>query len=212
MPYIDELLCKAVCGGFALKVTLRYRLKYLENKGLIKIQLEDGYVRYYIINNINDEQKKMFHILRQEVPRDIILYLLLGCCASQAELSRSLEKHPSTIWFHLKKLLDAGVIELAPVNNGKVNVKLGDLEIIERDPIRKEVIYRLKDPYSTYNSVILYKKRSLDDNYVDILSVNFKLFQSSSDRSITKKSMNIVDIVESFEKVLYEIFPHPYHA
>ncbi len=56
--------------------TLGYHLKYLEKRGLITARPGEGYVRYYIINNIGTDQKKMFHILRQETPRNIILFSL----------------------------------------------------------------------------------------------------------------------------------------
>ena len=193
--------------------TLRYHLKYLEKRGLITTKSEGGYARYYIINNIGNDQKKIFHLLRQEVPRNIILYLLSQSCASQIELSKSLEKHPKTLEFHLKKLLNRDIIEPAPVNNEGVHVELlGPFKIIDRSPVGKEIIYRLTDPYSTYHSVILYKKRSLNDNFCDILSVQYK-FSSWCLNSVRKTKMkSCKDIDKSIEELFYEVFPHPYHV
>ncbi|UCH71908.1 MAG: winged helix-turn-helix transcriptional regulator, partial [Thermoplasmatales archaeon] len=190
--------------------TLRYHLRYLEKRNLIKAKPEDGYVRFYITNNIGNDQKKIFHILRQEVPRNIILYLLLLGCASQIELSKSLEKHPKTIEFHLKKLLNKGIIEIAPASNKGVHVEFGQLKIIERIPVTKEIIYRLKNPYSINDSVILYKKRSLNFNFFDILS-DINGFFYPNDKPI-RKAKGDKDSIEHFEKWVYEIFPHPYHA
>ena len=193
--------------------TLGYHLQYLEKRGLITTKSEDGYVRYYIINNIGNDQKKMIHILRQEVPRNIILYLLWQSCASQIELSKSLEKHPTTIEIHLKKLLNRNIVERAPVDTEGVHVEfLGPVKIVDRAPVGKEIIYRLKNPYSTYHSVILYKKRSLNDNFCDILSVGYK-FSSWCLSGVRKtKIKSYKDILESFEEGIYEVFPHPYHA
>ena len=190
--------------------TLRYHLRYLEKRNLIKSKPEDGYVRFYITNNIGNDQKKIFHILRQEVPRNIILYLLLLGCASQIEISKSLEKHPKTIEFHLKKLLNKGIIETAPVNNKGVQVEFGQLKIIERIPVTKEIIYRLKNPYSINDSVILYKKRSSNDNFCSILS-DINGFFYPSEKPI-RKAKSRKGSIEYFEKWVYEIFPHPYHA
>ena len=190
--------------------TLRYHLKYLKKRGLIIAIPEEGYVRYYIINNIGNAQKNMLHLLRQEVPRNIILYLLMVFCASQIEISKSLEKHPKTIEYHLKKLYNKNVIEPAPVSNGEAHTKYKVYKIVERTPVGKEIIYRLKDPYSTYDSVILYKQRSLNDNFCGTISALFGFFASTKASNIKRK--NLKDALDSMEEILFEILPHPYHV
>ena len=192
--------------------TLGYHLKYLEKRGLITTKSEGSYVRYYIINNIGNDQKKMIHILRQEVPRHIILYLLTNSCASQIELSKSLEKHPTTIEIHLKKLLKKGIIEPAPIINKKVRVELGGLKIIERAPVGKEIIYRLKHPYLTFESVLLYKKRSFNDDYCRLISDQY-MFSSRILKGVKiTKGKSTKGFIESLEELVYEVFPHPYHV
>ena len=190
--------------------TLSYHLKYLEKRGLLITKSEGKYTCYYVSNNIGNDQKKVLPLLRREVPRNIILYLLTISCASQIELSKSLEKHPTTIEFHLKKLLDIGIIEPAPVDNKKVYIKYDGLKIVERAPIGKEIIYRLKDPYSIYDSVILYKKKSSDKNFCNIPITQFK-FWSTFDKPKTK-SKSFQRSIDAFEEMIYEIFPHPYHV
>ena len=135
-------------------------------------------------------------------------------CTSQTELSKSLEKHPKTIEFHLKKLLRLGIIELAPVDNEGVHLKpLGPLlKIIERVPVGKEIIYRLTDPYSTYDSVRLYKKRSLNDDFCGILSIHYKFSSWCLNGVRRTKMKSYKDIGKSIEEAVYEVFPHPYHA
>ena len=190
--------------------TLNYHLKYLEKRGLITAKPEGKYTLYYVSNKIGNSQKKMLHLLRQETPRNIILYLLLSACASRIELSRSLEKHPTTIKLHLKKLLDMDIIEPAAVNDGEVHVKHGSIKIVERTPVGTEIIYRLKDVHSIEDSVILYKKRTLDDTFCDILSVYHKHWDSFDWSGAKMRS--IKDVMESLEEMGYEIFPHPYHV
>lgn len=197
--------------------TIRYHLKYLKKRGIIKTQSVDGYVRYYIINSIGNNQQKILHILRQEVPRNIILCLLIDSFASQIELSDSLEKHPTTIEFHLKKLLNMGIIEHAPVINGKVNIKFNVIEKIGCAPIGKEIFYKLKEPYFINDSIIRYKGKLFGDNYCDILPVFYRYFHSCSklERAIMIKSNTKIlskNIVKSLEERFFEIFPHPYHV
>jgi DNA-binding transcriptional ArsR family regulator len=190
--------------------TLRYHLKYLIKRSVIKTQKQDGYVRYYIVNTIDNQQKKVLNILRQEVPRNIIIYLLGSSCASQIELSKSLEKHPTTIEFHLKKLLKMNIIEYAPINNIGIHVELKLLKTIERSPISNEKIYRLKEPYFINDTVKLYKKISIDHNYCDLLTAIHK-FWSKNEKPINK-SKDTNGLIDSLEEIFFEIIPHPYHV
>ena len=190
--------------------TLDYHLNYLQKRGLLTAKPAGKYIWYYVRNNIGNDKKKVFSLLRHEVPRNIILYLLSVSCGSQIELSKSLEKHPTTIEFHLKKLLDMGIIEPAPVDNKNVYVKFEKLWIIERAPVGKEIIYRLKNPLLIYDSVILYKKGSLDVNFCNIPIIKFKFWSSFEDSKTKSKSFQ--GSIRSFEEMIYEIFPHPYHV
>ncbi len=101
------------------------------------------------------------------------------------------------------------IIEPAPVIDGEVHVKHGTVKIVERTPVGTEIIYRLKDVHSMEDSVILYKKRTLDDTFCDILSVYHKHLCSSDLSGV--KMRHIKDEITSIEEALYEVFPHPYH-
>lgn len=138
--------------------TLSYHLRYLEKKGVIKKIAENGFTRYYIAEDIADEKKTMLHLLRQEVPRNIILYMLSNTCASRIELSKKLDKHPTTIEHHLKKLINKDVIELIPREKDGVYVKFGDPIDVKRTRVSKEKFYRLRNPFSIYDSIIIYEK------------------------------------------------------
>lgn len=190
--------------------TLDYHLNYLQRKGYLTAKNEGKYTLYYGLNNIGHNQKKMLHIFRQENTRHIILYLFWCGCASQAELSKSLEKYPTTIAFHLKKLIENDVIEPAPVDNGKVHVNMGGFKIIERNTKSNEIIYRLKDPYFLYDSFLRYKKLSLDDKYIKCLSPDFSLYHTIFGKPTQLK--NFKDYIGLIEKKVYKVFPHPYHV
>jgi predicted transcriptional regulator len=191
------------------KTTLSYHIKYLEKRGLLAAKPEGKYTLYYVSNNIGNNQKMMLHLLRQETSRNIVLYFLARSCASRIELSKSLGKHPTTLDKPLKKLLEMDIIESAPVINGKVQVNYGRIKFVKRPRKGKEIIYRLKDCYSLNDSIILYQKRSFDDNFCDILPILYNMLPRK--RSV-KEIRSMQYHIEYIEKVLWDVIPHPYHV
>ncbi|UCH72064.1 MAG: hypothetical protein JSW62_00505, partial [Thermoplasmatales archaeon] len=84
---------RKLCGEMNTpKTTMKYHLNYLKKHSFVIEKVEGRYTRYYVTNNISNIDKKLINIIRQRAPREIILYLLICTCASQAELSRGLEK------------------------------------------------------------------------------------------------------------------------
>ena len=80
--------------------------------------------KYYIPGR---NEKKILTIIHRPVPRDILSILFPDFEHSLLELSRSLDKHWTTVSFHLNKMEKLGIIE---------KVRYG-----------KEVKYRIKDYY-----------------------------------------------------------------
>ena len=70
------------------KSTLEYHLRYLKKHNLLIEQSEKHYVRFYIAKTVGERQKKIINILREKVPRNIILYLCLYNDATQADILR----------------------------------------------------------------------------------------------------------------------------
>jgi len=138
--------------------TVNYHLRYLNKKGLITKQKENRYIRYYLSEKISSFEKKVLSILRQETPCNIVLYLIIETCASQIELSKRLEKHPSTITFHLKKLLDMDIIERLSVENGKIIARrLKEPKFVEYDPVSNDAVYKLKNLSEISNHVVVFQ-------------------------------------------------------
>jgi len=93
------------------KSTLNYHLNCLIKDGYIA-QMPDGiYIRYYIRNTIGERDKKLISIIRQNIPYRILLLLFLDPDATQIQLSKYLDRHPTTISFHIDKLIELGIIE-----------------------------------------------------------------------------------------------------
>ena len=125
------------------KSTLLHHLKFLEKQKLISTSMSKGYTRYYPSNKLGKIEKKIMNFLREETTRDIFLMLLFDKACSQIEVSEALEKNPATILFHLKKLVDADLIEPAPIKNGMV-LRLRSPNVVLRSPVHNEIIYRFE--------------------------------------------------------------------
>ena len=189
--------------------TLRYHLKYLLKNGIILEKSNDNFVRYYIKDNIGVEDKKILHFLRQNIPRSIILYLLANAFVSQIELSKDIGKHPTTIEFHLQKLIDANIIEEAPLCEEGVLTSYKKLKLVIRKPVGKEKIYRLKNPYEVYDIFVKYKSKLLDNETTKLI---FNICEFYFDRVIPESQRDAKSTEERFMELIMEIFPIPFCA
>jgi len=196
--------------------TVNYHLYYLTKQGLLTKQKEDRYLRYYVSEKISNFEKKVLNTLRQETPCDIILYLIIETCASQTEISKSLEKHPSTIDFHLKKLVKMGIIERMYPENGKVIIpRLKKSKIMEYDPVSNDAVYKLKNLEELCNLLFNYKK-SFSKNSKIMAAMN--LIKYAKKRKYleiipnkTYKNPKNITFVDSAIEHIEEVFPNPYH-
>ena len=187
--------------------TLMYHLRFLEKRELIKEKTEGRYNRYYITEKIGHREKEMLSILRKDTPRTIILYLLVHIYSSQIDISGSLKKHPTTIEFHLKKLLDLNIIEPVQPVDGKIYRDINP-KIIECEPIGKEKIYVLKDPNDIYDLLTTYKHSLVEDLESNLILDYLDSFTSD----LPEKLPSPKDWEDLAIETLFEIFPHPYHV
>jgi len=136
-----------------MRVSLaEYHLFYLEKNQLVVPVNESGYTRYYAKGEVGTEDKKVLGLLRQNVPLRIIL-LLLKCDTSQhKELLQNLDVAPSTLSYHLKKLVTCGIISVQAYGEEK-----------GYSVINKEMVTRLLIRYKPYNLIDSFK-----DIWVDL--------------------------------------------
>ena len=208
------------------KTSLRHHLRYLEKNKLIITNYENRYKRHYISDNPSQKEKNIIALLRQEVPRHILIYLLFCIWGSKMELSRELEKYPSTIEFHMKKLKKAKLIRIDPIYKGKIIQKkyvtnhnnerkeIIKNYIINRSRTSNEIIYTIDEEAETtiYNMLIICKKSFFDQDAINFLIKNSK-------KRIVEKKPHPYKIVngqkEAIDKIIekyYDIFPNPYHV
>lgn len=196
--------------------TLNHHLRYLEKNNLISSKYIGGYVRFWALDKIGQKDKEMLFLLRQKTPRNIILSLAIHIFRSQKELSEDVDKDPATIYFHLKKLKDLNIIEEAPVEGGMIK-RIIPGYYMNRKPLGKEKIYRFKSKdiiNRIYNLMIAHYNKLPDDPVIKIfLYIGYWRFDRkhpglfSSQKLIKKPN----DIYNSFEKSVWDVFPHPYH-
>ncbi len=123
--------------------TLDYHLHYMEKRGLIVARKDGRYTRYFAAKKVGTEDKKIIVLLRQKTPRQVVLYLLEHPGAIHKDICGAVDKSPSTVSFHLKKLVKAGVVE---------GISLG-----------RKTAYEVVDEDAVINTLITYRDTFVDD-------------------------------------------------
>jgi DNA-binding transcriptional ArsR family regulator len=190
------------------KTTLNYHINYLKDRGLIINKSEGRYVRIYVLKNSVYKYKEILGLLRQKTSRNILLIILKWTVSSRREISVELDMHPNTISNHLNKLLEMNIIEQAPVGNGIIHRTDGG--VIERSPIGREKFYRLTSSWIdlVYEAFIIYEESLFDDPSIKATT---KTMYARSHR-LPERIYSPDSAFDSVFEVLFEIFPHPYHA
>ncbi len=88
--------------------TVQYYLRILEKEKKIKSSKTKFYRNYYVIDESDEE---LLSILNLESPRKMILYLLEKKSCTHTELAQAVCLSPSTISWHMKKLLKFDIIK-----------------------------------------------------------------------------------------------------
>jgi len=189
--------------------SIKYHLDFLKKRSLISSVSENGYTRYYASNKIGREQSHLIGILRQEVPGQILLYLSISLGASQIEISRDLDKHPTTIYFHLKRLIDMGVLESIRVKDGWISVNTRK-KIMARISVKSnELIYRLKNPSVLYDLMVAGLHNYVDNKNAELAYEWLKWVTQDIPK---KRQLSFRNTLFELENGIFEIFPHPYHV
>ncbi|MFE3845677.1 winged helix-turn-helix transcriptional regulator, partial [Thermoplasmatota archaeon] len=91
---------------------VEYHLLFLEKHEIISPDKETGYKRYYLKGQIGVKDKKYLFILRQKTVLEIILYLLKNDVSLHKVILENVKVSPSTLSYHLNKLIKNDIIEL----------------------------------------------------------------------------------------------------
>ena len=91
---------------------LQYHLDVLEKARLIKAQKSGKFTRFFpLIGEHSESEKTTLSLLREESVRGIVLFLIDKKRSTNRQIARFLELAPSTVSFHMQKLLKAGLVE-----------------------------------------------------------------------------------------------------
>ena len=88
----------------------QYHLKTLEKKNLIKSRRVGLFRMYYAVAIFRERQQSILAVLGQEVPRDIILFLIESPGATQIDIARHESLTPPTINWHMSRLIEIGLV------------------------------------------------------------------------------------------------------
>jgi len=185
--------------------SLKYHLNYLEKKGFI-ISRDDGkYRRYFISLEIGEKEKRILNFLRKRTTLHIILWFFIAVQCSQKDISRFLEKHPTTISFHLRKMIQAGIIEQISIDKGVIYNDTPPITI-NRSQVSSEKIFVLQEPWMIYD-LLIKNKENLGDKEVVTGIIEYVEFIISE--GIPKQIQNREDTKESILNTFYGFFFPP---
>jgi predicted transcriptional regulator len=184
--------------------TIRYHLKYLEQRELIIIKKENGYNRYYSKNESSAKFKEILSVVRRRTPRNIILTILIHTGASQKEIADELGRHPTTIYAHIQELVERDIIERVPVVDGMILAPYKNSRYMKYNKVGREVVYRLTDPYLIYDLLVVYKDKLLDDGATSNI---LEFFESMFPKKKPKMVGSLREGIDSAINAFYEMFP-----
>lgn len=110
--------------------TLQYHLQYLEKRDLLEVKRDGRYTRYYPAMEIDRRHKPILGLLRQATPREIVLDLIEHGPSRLTDMSDRLDLAPSTLSFHLKKLMKEDVVERPERGVYQVTDREGMLDLL----------------------------------------------------------------------------------
>lgn len=111
--------------------TLEYHLHYLVKADLLVTRQDARYTRYFASGGLSRREKDVLALLRQKVPRQVAAHLLLAPGSSHGELLTKFELSASTLSFHLKKLVNTGLV--AQEKSGRENLyRVVEPELVAR--------------------------------------------------------------------------------
>jgi predicted transcriptional regulator len=90
--------------------TVEYHLHQMERNQLLSSREEGRFKAFFVAEGMDRRDKDILYYVRQEMPRRIVLHLLEHPGATHTELCDTLPVGASTVSFHLKKLMAAGLV------------------------------------------------------------------------------------------------------
>ena len=193
---------------------LRYHLNFLKKHDMISLRFSNSYLRAYVSKELSRIEKDLFTTTRQKTQRHILLSFILYVVCSQNDLSKHIDKHPTTIEYHLKKLIEKNLIVQAKTKDGHTKLNYPDVKYSEKIPKVNEKLYTLKDPVLVVMFFWNHKETFKKDK---VFKVIFKQYLQIRRRAKQKKHTIIKDQISLWNKsvdnvsnVIFDIFRPPF--
>jgi DNA-binding transcriptional ArsR family regulator len=187
------------------KSTLFYHINYLIKHDLLISKSRGKFIRYYITNGVANVDKSFINLLRNRTTNHILLIFLFNMVSSRTEISYILEKDPTTIAYHLKKLRELDLIEPAPKGKGFV-YRVKEANVMERSPKGREVLLRLKNPEAVWNAYVNYQ-HSLFDR--ELIKPILEIINQSSHEGMPNKIKSNSSVIDNIIDLFNEVIPIP---
>ena len=111
--------------------TLRYNLNFLVKKELL-VEKKDGNNTRYFSKDFSSYNYELLGLLRQKSIRKIILFIVSQKKCFHKDITAFVNLSPSTISWHLNKLVEKGIVEkIWFKNHSSYKVKINENEIIK---------------------------------------------------------------------------------
>jgi DNA-binding MarR family transcriptional regulator len=192
---------------------VNYHVNYLKKLGLVTIKSDDSFSRIYSTNSIGTNDKEVLNIIRRKTIRHILIYFWYMPATTQQELAENLDKHPSTINFHITKLIELGIIEPAPIKDGLALTNIPSGRNVERTPIKNETLYRVKNPALVKKLFITYRKSLFKDKFFKAAFEYIYAADNYDREGKLKCNIRTMDWwFDYYMEIMLDVFPHPYHV
>jgi predicted transcriptional regulator len=119
---------------------LSYHLTILERLNKIRIDRHNKRVTRYYIVNIPKEESDIIGCFRNIVTRKIAIFLLRHDLCTFNEIVYHINKAPSTVSWHLKRLRDAGILSITYGENRQL------YRVVDGDIIAN-ILYKYKESF-----------------------------------------------------------------
>ena len=132
-----------------------YHLNYLEKLELIVVKKDGKFSRFFVTNLIGRKEKDVISVLRHEVPRTISILLLFYKELSHKSILEHVSVSPSTLSFHLAKMVDAQVVSREQRGRESIYKLLDDVLVTKtlirhRASFRCEIVDRFCQVYEAF--------------------------------------------------------------
>jgi predicted transcriptional regulator len=133
--------------------SLEYHLQVLEKSELIYLKKEGGFTRYFVQGKLDEIDKKLATMLRNDRLRKLLFTLILNPGISHKRLIKELNWPKSTISFYLKKLHNKDIIEERPILRDESEPQIG----------KTQKGIHVTRPDKVIHLVVLYKSGFFDE-------------------------------------------------